>query len=137
MLLVFLFALPWYGAVPAAGGSTSVNGWHGLTDLRWLLLLDALVALALAGLQATRRAPAVPVSMSVIVTWLGGVTFLWLGYRVLIDPPAHERAGAYLGLLATLAIVVGGYASMRQEGISPKDGPTDIPVIDPDGAAGS
>ena len=65
---MFLFALPWYGAVQAAGASASVNGWHGLTHLRWLLLLTPSSRLALAGLQATRRAPAVPVTMSVIVS---------------------------------------------------------------------
>jgi len=133
---VSLFALPWYGAT-SGGGSSSLTGWQGLTNLRWLLLLDAVLALALVVFQATRRAPAVPASMSVIVTWVGGLTFLWLGYRVLIDPPPHERYGAYLGLLAALVIAVGGYLSMRQEGISPKDGPSEIPIVDPSGSPGS
>ena len=83
----------------AVGVSTSVNGWHALTD----------AALADAGddprarsrwsfLQATRRAPALPVSFSVIVTVLGVLTTLWLIYRVLLNVPgagfAVEARGA-------------------------------------------
>jgi hypothetical protein len=138
LLLVFMFTLPWYGPGQAVGTTASLNGWHGLTNLRWLLLLlDALTALALVVVQATRRAPALPASMSVIVTLLGAATVLCLGYRVLIDPPADQRAGAYLGLVAACAIAVGGYHSMRQEGISPKDGPSEIPTVDPSSSAGS
>jgi hypothetical protein len=125
-LVVFLFALKWYRlGVPAR----SVNGWHGVTHLRWLMLLTILAALALVYLQATRAAPAVPVSMSVIVTLLGALAFLWLGYRVVISPPPHQQAGAFLGLVATIAIACGGYLSMREEGTSVRDARTEIPTV--------
>jgi hypothetical protein len=52
-------------------------------------------------------------------------------YRVLIDPPPHEQAGAYLGLLSAVALAYGGYLSLRQEGIAPTDAPTEIPVVRP------
>ena len=39
------------------------------------------------------------------------------------------RVGAYLGLVSALAILYGGFASMRQEGIAPQDAPAEIETI--------
>jgi hypothetical protein len=97
--------------------------------LRWLLLLASLAGLALVAAQTTRRAPALPVSLSVIVTVLALLGVLWLGYRVLIAPPPHQHVGAVLGLISACGIAYGGYLSTREEGISPKDEPIDIPTV--------
>ena len=125
LLLVFMFALHWYALksplAPEAsvlGRPTSYSGWDALTNIRWLLLVTAVAALALAYFQAARQTPAIPVVVSVIVTVLGGASALVLIFRVLIDTPGNqldERAGAYLGLLAAIGIAYGGFASMRQE----------------------
>ncbi|HYB27412.1 MAG TPA: hypothetical protein VEF89_12405 [Solirubrobacteraceae bacterium] len=128
LLLVFLLVGKWYGHA-----SHSPTGWEALTVLRWLLAVTIACAFALAITQATRRAPAVPAALSVIVTVLGLITVLALIYRVLINPPAHQQAIAYLGLLSAIALAYGGYLSMRQEGISRRDAPADIPVIRPGG----
>src|SRR5207237_9334281 len=55
LLLVFMFALPWYGltsnlseTASHEGAPTSWNGWNGLLSLRWLLLVTIVAALALA-----------------------------------------------------------------------------------------
>jgi hypothetical protein len=78
--------------------------------LRWLSLITGISGLALAYTQATRRAPALPVALSVIVTALGGTTAAGLLRRVVF------RSGAtHLGLFAALGVAAGGYASMRQE----------------------
>jgi hypothetical protein len=131
LLLVFLFAGTWYrdGSHPPR----SRTGWQALTDLRWLIAVTILFGLALTITQVTRRAPAVPVALSVIVTVLGLITVLALIYRVLIDAPAHEQLVAYLGLLSALVLAYGGGRSLRQEGIAPEDGPPEIPVIRPGG----
>jgi hypothetical protein len=142
LLLAFMLALKWYGLsdllAPTArrlGLATSVNGWHGLTHIRWLVLVTALAALALAYLQGARPAPALPVAMSVIVTTLGLLAVLALLYRVVINPPGADdvltqKAGAYLGLAAAVALAYGGFLSMRQEGISSKDEPAEIETVD-------
>ena len=88
LLLVFVLALKWYGH-----GDHSLTGWQALTNLRWLVIVTIACALALTITQATRRSPAVPATLSVIVTVLGLITVLALIYRVLIDPP-RRRAGA-------------------------------------------
>ncbi len=132
LLLIFMFVLKWY-AVSASLSPTLVNlgrpaswtGWSGLNHLRWFLLLTILAALALAFFQASQRAPAIPVTLSVVVTVLGALSVLALIYRVLINPPSGsgvgQRPGAYLGLAAAIGIVYGGYRSMRAEtGIDPQ-----------------
>jgi hypothetical protein len=149
LLAVFMFALPWYGlssplgkAAGELGVSTSLNGWHGLAHTHWLLVLTILVGLALVYLQATRPAPALPVSLSVIVTVLGLLTVLVLIYKVLINVPGanaliEAKVGAYLGLASAVAVTYGGYESIRREGIAARDEPREIETLrlgSPDGS---
>ncbi|MBV8710405.1 MAG: hypothetical protein JOY56_01410 [Solirubrobacterales bacterium] len=122
LLVVFLLAGPWAG---------SRSGWELLVSLRWLLALTIAAAFGLVLAQASRRAPAVPVTMSLLVTVLGAISALALIYRVLINPPAHQHAAAYLGLLSAIGLAYGGYLSMRKEGIADRDAPQDIPVVRP------
>jgi len=135
LLAIFLVGGKWYR--PGTGSAGSQTGWQALTDLRWLLLLTIIAAVALVIVQATRRAPAIPVTMSLVVMLLGIVTVLALIYRVLIDPPPHQQAGAYLGLLSAIGIMVGGYLSLRQEGVAARDNRRDIPIVTPGGTVES
>ena len=122
LLVVFLLVGDWAG---------SRSGWEVLVSLRWLLALTIAAAFGLVLVQATRRAPAVPVTMSLFVTVLGAISVLAIVYRVLISPPAHEHAAAYLGLLSGIGLAYGGYESMRKEGIAARDAPQEIPVVRP------
>jgi hypothetical protein len=133
-----MFLLPWYGikspfgpTAASLGLTTSLDGWNGLSHLRWLVLITILAALALVWLQAARRAPALPSSFSVIVTVLGLLTSLALVYRVLINVPGsgslvERKVGGFVGLLASLAIFYGGYLSLREEGLPERDARTEI-----------
>jgi hypothetical protein len=145
-LLALVFAAPWYGvsgraqrAASQPGLSRTVDGWDGLTNLRWLMLLAIVAGLGLTWLQATRRAPALPVSFSPIAVVLGLLTVLALIYRVLIDLPGAgsligSRIGAYLGLLAACVLTFGAFRSLREE--NPRDGSgASIPTITVSGSA--
>ena len=140
MLLGDLFGFGWYGlsrtlapTAAALGVSTSVSGWNALTTLRWLLLLTGLAALVLVFLQATRPAPALPATMSMVVTVLGLLSAVALLYRVLVHTGGmfERRTGAYIGLLSAIAILLGGFRSLRQEGIAERDAPAEIPTVRP------
>ncbi len=129
VLLLSMLLLPWFH---------SLDGWHGLSHGRWLLLATVVSGLALVLLQAGRAAPAIPVTLSVFVEILGGLSALWLIYRVLISPPGDSRqVGGFIALIGACAIAYGGYASARQEGIAEADAPADIPIVDPGAASGS
>jgi hypothetical protein len=141
LLLASMFLLDWYGLkAPFAQGyavlgrATGFDVWNALSNIRWLLLLCTLSAGALVYFQASRRAPAIPVSLSVIVTSLGIVGLLALLYRVLIDIPGpsgliETRVGAWVGLLSVIGLIYGGYRSMREEGVAPEDAPSEIETI--------
>jgi hypothetical protein len=145
VLLASMLLLPWYQLTqssPPPGPryfvTSSVDGWNGLSHARWLILATVLAAFALVFFQASRRAPALPATLSLLTGALGGLTVLWLIYRVLISPPGGDRkAGAILGLLSACAIAYGGYGSLRQEGITPADGPSEIPTIGLGGERGT
>lgn len=126
LLLVFLLAGKWYGH-----GAHALTGWEALTTLRWLLVVTIVATFALVLAQITRRAPAIPATLSLLVVLLGVISVLALIYRVLISAPAHEQAGAFLGLLSALAVAYGGFLSLREEGIAPRDAPSEIPVVHP------
>jgi hypothetical protein len=149
VLLASTFLLPWYAVKapyrPTAsllGVATSPTGWQSLDHLRWLLVITSLAALALAYLQASRRAPALPVTFSMIVSLLGLLSSLALVYRVLINVPGadavvDQRIGAYLGLASACTIFYGGYESLRREGVAERDGPGEIETIRTRPAGGS
>ena len=148
LLLAFMF-VPWYGvkvALLRGPGATLVgadaNPWDAFTVIDIYLLLTSLVALALVVFQMTQRAPAIPVSMSVVTTVLGAVAVVLILVRIL-DPPGVSglpalvasrlertvKPGAFLGLLSALGIAVGAWMSLREEGIRPEDGPQRIEIV--------
>jgi hypothetical protein len=142
VLLGSLFLLPWYGVTPllaptasSLGRATSFTGWDGLSHLRWLVLLTGVLALALVWFQGANKAPAVPVSLSVILTAVALLDALALVYRVLINVPGanshvDQKAGAFVGLVAAIAIFYCGYRSMREEGLSERDARTEIETVE-------
>src|SRR5215469_14046832 len=93
-LLVVLFALPWYGRE---------NGWQSLTVLGPLTAMVAALGIAACVLQATQRAPALPVALAVIELALGLILGIALIVRVVIDPP---KLGGYLGLALAVLLVL-------------------------------
>jgi hypothetical protein len=140
-LAVCMFLLPWYGLtgrierlLAGLHTATSVDGWNGLTINRWLMLVTIVVTLVLFVLQGTRRAPALPVSLSVVATVLGIVTSLVLIDRVLIDTPfssplVETKVGAYLGLVSSLVLSYGAIRSLREEDPPDPARNADIPTV--------
>jgi 4-amino-4-deoxy-L-arabinose transferase-like glycosyltransferase len=119
-LAVLMLAAHWYG---------TRTGWQVLTSERWLALVTIVLALALVLTQATRPAPAIPVTLSLLTTVLGVLNGLWLIYRVAISAAAHQHVASWLGLISAWVTVAAAFWSMRQEGIAPGDEPREIPVV--------
>jgi hypothetical protein len=110
--LIVSLALPWYDA-PAE----PLTGYEALTVIDVLLTLVALLGLALGVLQATQDVPSRPVGAAVLSVVFGALAVLLVLFR-LIDSPAdglEVRPGAWLGLVAALAITVGGWRSLAVE----------------------
>jgi hypothetical protein len=136
VLALATFLLPWYTVVQATAPpgpkyfiTQSVDGWHGVTIVRWLILLTILAALAVVFFQARERAPALPVAFTVMAAPLAALTVLWLIIRVWIAPHGGRGIGGWIGLLGAAAIAYGAYKSIRLEGIAAADGPSEIPTV--------
>lgn len=131
-----LFFLPWYGATTSSpigtlkiGGDSS--GWQTFTNSRWLWLLTIIVALGSVAVEARERRRESSLEPGVIVTGLGGLSSLFILYRIIDHPTGGATAvvglshlsysygikiGIWLALLAALAVAAGGYLQMRTEG---------------------
>jgi hypothetical protein len=123
VLLVVTFAMKWYGIVALphsadrAGIQGATSGWTQLTLGRWLILASVLVAIGSVALHLSQRTHGSQTDTSLIVTVIGTVTALELGYRVLVNMPAPHsvidaKLGAYLGVVAATGVALGGYESV-------------------------
>jgi len=157
-LLILLLATKWYGvagvpdptyARPAVSGTET--GWDGLTDVRWVIVLTAIVAVGAVGLRISQREHGRQTDASRLVTALGLLCSGLLIYRVLIVLPSADKVldqklGALLGLGCALGVALGGHESIverrsrpatirHRPGRRPTPRPSDAP--DPSGAAQS
>jgi hypothetical protein len=117
-LLVSLF-LPWYD---------SASAWESFAVNDVILALVALAALAIVPVTAAQPTPAVPLAMQSLLCLVGLVALVLVVIRLLSLPGDAEgrEVGAWLGLLATLAIMVGAAMAMRDERLSEGDRQVDL-----------
>jgi hypothetical protein len=132
-LFILMFFFKWYGVsanvstpvgiVHVRGGS--VNAWHGLTNIRWLLLLTIICAAAMLYLLSSAEGLKNAIPISVILTALGALSTILIVYRTIIDHPGGSavsvKLGAYLAIVAAGAITYGAYLAMQEEGASLAD----------------
>jgi hypothetical protein len=133
VLLFILMFFNWYSVSVNAGplGQFSVGGsaWEAFDFIDIYLFVVILAAIGLAVVTATERSPALPVTVSVIVTALAALGTILVLYRLIDTPVGDVPDGvdvsrtiwAFLGLIAVGAITYGGYLSMREEGTSLTD----------------
>lgn len=137
LLLLIAMSLPWYALGPTlatgateVGAATKGNAWQTLGAESWLMLVTALCGVLTLFLQSTRRAPALPICLTVVTTTLGVLTAVLVAFRVFDVPSSTsgitEQVGAFLGLVFAVSIPVGGYLSMRRDGIAAEDAPAEI-----------
>jgi hypothetical protein len=127
-LLILLFVIPWF----RFAAHIDASGWRSLPTLRWLIAAVALMGVLLAFFQASRDAPALPVAWSVIVTTLAAVMTVLVIIRLPTDG-GRPLLGAYLGLVASAALTVGAFISLRQEDgwVPDRDHPIETIAIGP------
>jgi hypothetical protein len=129
--LVATLFLPWFEVdLPGAVGNLvnaalaeqgETSGW---SMLGWLVIVFALVAIGcgawLVIANATARPVAQLVAASVLTATAGTVAFVVVALRVLVFQPGPNdlvglRYGAWLGLLAALALAVGGWWATKDD----------------------
>ena len=135
LLFVFMF-FEWFGVkvsgVSGFSGTVATgeggSAWDALDVIPIFLMLAIVVALGVAVIRLTDADLEPPVSLNAIVAALGGLAVLLILYRI-ISPPdfgsfggisvdATLKFGIFLGLIAAAGIAYGGYAAMREEGMT-------------------
>ena len=111
VLLVDMF-LPWFDF-----RSGKLNAWQSFAVTEIALVAAIAAALTLTIVTVTARTTAAPVAAAVWTTLIGLIASIWVLVRVLDRPgEAHAHCyGSWLGLAATVAILVAGWLSMRDE----------------------
>jgi hypothetical protein len=131
-LLILLLATAWYGvagvpdptyARPAVSGTET--GWDALTDVRWVIVLTALVAVGAIVLRISQREHGHQTDPSRPVMALGLLCAGLLVYRVLIVLPSPDKVldqklGALLGLGCAFGIALGGHESIVERRSRPQ-----------------
>jgi hypothetical protein len=134
VLLASVFLLDWYGNAIAGllpgsriiGGTTSVTGWQAFTSSRWVWLATVVVALGSAFAAATAQRLDGPIPAGAAVLGLGLASSALIVYRIVHHPgPSasghgvridwETKPGIWPGLVAALAIAVGGLLQLRAE----------------------
>jgi hypothetical protein len=111
LLLVAMF-LDWYSA-----GGAGANAWNSLTVIDWFLAIAALFGIAQFVLAASQRTPAVPQASGQLGVPFAFVASILVLIRLLDLPgPVDGREiGLYLGVVATLGVLVGLWRSIGDE----------------------
>jgi hypothetical protein len=124
ILVMFLFA--WYG-VRGLNGFDAFDAFDDWVNIILVFTSFAAMSLALFGTGVWRT----PVPLSVVVTVLGAISALII-LIYLISPPGlptfgsevggeinlGRKVGVWLGLISAVAIALGGYLTMQEEGAS-------------------
>jgi hypothetical protein len=126
-LLVVMF-LGWYGV---RGREATLSAWQAFSITDIVLAVVAVLAIALLVVQLAGRGPAAPVALGVLSATLSLVAVLLVAYRILNQPGPNEfvevHAGAWLGLLAAVAIAAGTWLGLSDERPRPVDPPAPTP----------
>ena len=131
VLLASMFT-EWYSVGSREDG---LSAWAAFSFVDLLLALVALLGIALAASQVVGRGPALPVAIGVVTTTLALAGTLLVLYRILNQPGPNDAIdvswGAYLGLLATLGVLLGAWLSLSDERTRPADPPPPEPQRQP------
>jgi drug/metabolite transporter (DMT)-like permease len=117
--LVVSLLLPWYSPLLPIVPYDSLTGFQALSVIDVLLVLAALVGVALAVLQATRDSPTAPVAAGILSVVAGLLATLVVVFRLVDSPRPDDELesmyGAWLALLAAVALTAGGWLSLANE----------------------
>ena len=133
-LAVFMFFFNWYGGsvtglpigAHLVGATVSTTGWQTFTVSRWVWLLTVVVALGSVVVLSSGYEDDGPLPLRALVAALGALASALIVIRILHHPgPSVSgtavhisygiKTGIWLGLVAALAIALGGYVQMLPE----------------------
>lgn len=118
--VIVSLTLPWYGGAvgsPGASATGQLDAWSTFGPAVVVIMLACLTALLLGVATVFERSAALPVAAAVWCTLLGFGAVIAAIVRVLERPDESVtlQAGAWLALGGAVAMLAGGWQSMRDE----------------------
>lgn len=118
--VIISLLLPWYGGATGRSDADSVgrlSAWATFGPTIVLLMIGCVAGLVLVLVNVFERTTAAPVLAAVWCTSLGLIATICAIVRVLERPDGASglETGAWLALAGALALVAGGWQSMRDE----------------------
>jgi hypothetical protein len=135
--------LDWYGVpeeILLYPDEAQFNAWEAFAVNDVILALAAVMAIATFVLTVTQPTAAVPLATASLTTLVGTVAFVLVTIRVIWPPDVFPEAvpfdtaretGAWLGLVATAALVGGGLVSIRDERLPRPEHPVEPRLVQP------
>src|SRR3954465_4395890 len=107
------------------GGLSGPNAWQSFSLIDILLFLCILIVVGVAVMEGLNRMPRMDFSPSLLVAIAGGIAFLLVLFRLIVQPfdvpdqvDITRKFGIWLGLLSTAAMAYGGWRAMQEAGTS-------------------
>jgi hypothetical protein len=124
VLLVVMF-LDWYSGYRGA----TANAWETFTVVDVIFAIAALMGIGLAAAAATQRSPAVPQALGALTVPVAFVAALLVVINALALPGGvtGREPGLYIGVAATLGVLVGAWRSIGDESF-PREVTTEVEV---------
>lgn len=118
--VIVALSLPWYGGASGATGADAagrLDAWATFGPTIVLLMIACLVALLLVVVTVFERSTALPVATAVWATLFGLIAVIAAIVRLLERPDGSSslEIGAWLALIGAIAMLTGGWLSMRDE----------------------
>lgn len=114
--------VPGIGEVPTGApevSETGVSAWDGLQDFSgFLIALAAVSGVTMAGLAMAGQRLNLPFQRGVGTLTLAKLAILLILWRMLANPGDLE-IGIFLGLIAAVAIAIGAWIALREDGFEP------------------
>lgn len=136
LAVLLVMFLDWY-EVPTPDGSTGFNAWQSFAVNDVILALAAVMAIATVVLTATQPTAAVPLALASLTTLVAIISAVLVTIRMIWPPDLVEgletgrETGAWLGLVATAALVGGCLASIRDERSPQPEHPVEPRLVQP------
>jgi hypothetical protein len=113
LLLVALF-LDWYSA---GNGAVSANAWESFSVTDILLAIVGLAGIALAAAVGSQRSPSMGQATGALTVPLAFVAAIVVAIKVLSLPDGADgrEIGLYIGVAATLGVLVGAWRSIGDQ----------------------
>lgn len=116
--VIVSLALPWYEEAHPTGVATGVqlDAWSTFDAAVLFLIFGCVAAFALAVANAFERSTAIPVAAAAWTTLFGIGSVISAIVRLLSQPAGSSLLFApWLALIGSIAILLGGWESMRDE----------------------